>query len=316
MKFLKNKAPILLSMLATAVFLCILSYSGHLIQYIPWAVAGSEYRYQLCGEILAAIYSLGLILLFSCDYVFKRKGCGFTKGLIPCLYIIITVCYSGMVQIANSIAQKYSLAPFGEIIVFLLTMIMVGITEEFLFRGFIAEIIFEKYGKSPSGVWFSVIVSACIFGFMHMINAVSVGNTASALIQSISASVIGMAFCAIYYRTKNLWVCVFLHTIINTAALTPTGIFQGYSFNEALGSYTSFNLIGAVPYLILTVILLRPEKMKEIVKEKTAPENKFIIINTILGVLLFITAVITAYALLPESMETMMEIIKESAESV
>ena len=316
MKYLKNKVPIILSIFATAIFFCILGLSGYIIQYIPWAMEGSEYRYQLCGEIIAAVFALGMMLIFGCVYVLKRKGSGFFKGLIPCLYIIFTVCYSGIIQITSSLSMEYKIAPFGDIIVFLLTMIMVGITEEFLFRGFIAEIIFEKYGKTSAGVWFSVIVSGCIFGFMHMINAFSVGEPASALIQSISAAVIGMAFCAIYYRTKNIWVCVFLHTIINTASLTPTGIFEGYSFGEALGSYTSFNLIAAVPYLIVTLILLRPEKMNEVVKVKEPSSRKLIIINTLLATALFMTAIITAYALLPQSIETMMELMKESMGNV
>ena len=313
MKYIKEKTPILLSLFATALFFCILSFSGLIIEHIPWALNGSEYRYQLCGEIIAASFSLGTMLLFSNFYVFKRKGDGFFKGLIPCLYIIITVCYSGILQFINSVNLEYTLASFGDITVFLLTMVMVGVTEELLFRGFIAEIIFEKYGKTGAGVWFSVIVSGCIFGFMHIINAVSIGNGASALIQSIVASVIGMAFCAIYYRTKNLYVCIFLHIIINTASLTPTGIFEGYSFGEALSSYTSFNLIAAIPYFILTLILLRPEKMKTVAKTPLPSERKMIIINTLLGTALFMVAIITAYVLLPESLETMAELMKEAA---
>ncbi len=309
------KFPILLSIAVTFLFFGILSYSGYIIKYIPWALEGSEYRYQLCGEIIAALVAIGAVLIFGCGYVLRRKGCGFFKGLIPAIYILATVAYTGIIQFQSSITMEYSFAPLSEIIVFLLTMVMVGFTEELIFRGFIAEIIFRKYSSSPAQVWFSVIISGMLFGFMHMINAFSVGNTASALIQSITASVIGMAFCAIYYRTKNLWVCIFLHTVINTASLLPTGIFTGYSFGEALGSYTSFNLLGAIPYAIITAVLLRPEKMREIIPLAKPSSLKHIIINTLLATALFITAIITAYVLLPETVNTLTETIKESIQS-
>lgn len=315
MKILKKTAmtfPILISLAVTGLFIALLSYSHLFLQYIPWGLEGSEFRYQLLGETVTSLFAIIIILLFGLKYVLKRKGTGFFKGLIPCLYVLATLIYSGILQISNSLFFGHELAGIGDILVFLATMVLIGITEEFIFRGFIAEIIFQKYAYNYSGVWFSVIVSGIIFGFMHMSNAASVDNTASVLIQSLSATAIGMTYCAIFYRTRNVWVCVFLHFLNNLFALAPAGIFKASSISESLGSYTSVNLIGIIPYIIVTAVLLRPEKANDLFIKKQGRKFNFTYVNVALGVILFSVAAVTAFMLLPETIEYFKEIIQES----
>ena len=88
--------------------------------------------------------------------------------------------------------------------------LLVGIYEEFLCRGWLLNEFLERYGETKKGVWISIIASGIIFGLIHFIN-VSSNGFAGTVTQVLSASATGILFGFIYYRTKNIWACVFLH---------------------------------------------------------------------------------------------------------
>ena len=164
------------------------------------------------------------------------------------------------------VSSSYSVRPFGQILLFTVTMILIGTAEEFTFRGLIANLIFDKYGKTSKGVWFSTFMTGLIFGSIHLFNAISPDiSLFSVAIQAILAGVLGMVFTAIYFRTRNIWFLVFLHAYNNFAALFGSGILGQGTIDSTIDSYSFINLIGIIPYIIVILVLLRKSKMEEIV---------------------------------------------------
>ena len=265
-----------------------------------------EYVSFFLTEFPAALLSVGALLLVGHQYILKRRTTNFFAGLIPAGYFIVIGIYSaavmllnyGYTQLGEAMGVVYSadnleayqtalteissnpeqlirvfqnihieLNPWFEILAFLTTMLLVGITEEFLFRGVIAELLLKKFGGSKKGIWTATLLSGLLFGCAHLINLFA-GGGFGVLIQVAVTCFMGMVLTAIYYRTGNIRVVVFVHAFIDFASLIVSGFFSGQAgVISTIASYSPIQLIGTIPYIIVLLVLLRPKKIV------TIPDN-------------------------------------------
>ncbi|HYA61909.1 MAG TPA: type II CAAX endopeptidase family protein [Candidatus Sulfotelmatobacter sp.] len=77
---------------------------------------------------------------------------------------------------------------------------MVGLYEEFLFRGYMQYTLADGIG-----FWPAAIVLSILFGGMHL------GNPGEGLVGAAGVLVVGLLFCFTLKRTGNLWYAVGLH---------------------------------------------------------------------------------------------------------
>jgi membrane protease YdiL (CAAX protease family) len=81
--------------------------------------------------------------------------------------------------------------------------------EELLFRG----VIFSLLLALP--MWQAILLNGIVFGSMHLIHGFMDASWASAASHAVLTIPAGMMFVAVRYRTGSLWLCVFLHMILN-----------------------------------------------------------------------------------------------------
>lgn len=213
---------------------------------------------EFCAAVVAVLFAAVSRNLM----VFKRKGTGIAKGFVVGLYYVVIGTLGLLAHLfLENVEPVWQ--PWHSIAAFFLCMICVGITEEVVFRGVIAEILYQKFGKDEKGIWCAVFLSGLFFGVIHMGN-VSIADVTGVIVQSIAAIFSGMTFTAIYYRTGNIWVPVILHAYVDMSSLILSGLFGASSIEGTISSYSFFNLIGCVPYVIVLVVLLRKNKIEEI----------------------------------------------------
>jgi uncharacterized protein len=83
-----------------------------------------------------------------------------------------------------------------------LVFIVVGLTEEFAFRGYALYTL-----TTGMGFWPAAIVLSAVFGATHL------GNPGEAWVGALSAGLIGLFFCFTVRRTGTLWFAVGLHAM-------------------------------------------------------------------------------------------------------
>jgi len=84
---------------------------------------------------------------------------------------------------------------------FITVCIIAPVFEETLFRG----ILLRGLLQHNTGPVIAIILSAFLFGIAHL-------NPW----QFMGAGMLGIVFGFVYYRTKSLWLCIFLHALNNT----------------------------------------------------------------------------------------------------
>ena len=241
-----------------------------LVVYVVMGLDVDYYVLMAAQELCGAFIALGAIAVSGCGDIFTRRGIGFFKGLGVGGYFLFISAYSAVVLFATFQGARV-LKPWHAIAAFVVSMLLVGMTEEFLCRGVLAELLRRHFGATPAGIWKAVVISGILFGLAHLTNLIA-AKPLGVLVQCVSAAVLGMAFAAIYFRTGCIWVTVVLHALVDIAALITNGLYTG-TVEEVISEYTPANLIGVVPYVIVVLVLLRQKKMDEIVKRYAAEER-------------------------------------------
>lgn len=95
----------------------------------------------------------------------------------------------------------------------LLSMIFIGWIEEIIFRGFLLKAIEKRRGLT-----IAIIISSVTFGIGHILNLVAQPGFETFL-QVIYAIAFGFMFVYVFLKTKSLWPCIILHSIIDFTAM-------------------------------------------------------------------------------------------------
>lgn len=104
------------------------------------------------------------------------------------------------------------------------------ILEELLFRGAITKVLLQKYNPTKA-----IILSALIFGIVHL-NPVQV----------VGATLSGLLFAWIYYKTGSLISCILIHILNNSLS-----VFLGLRYPDVKNAS---ELLGEPIYLICLVV--------------------------------------------------------------
>jgi membrane protease YdiL (CAAX protease family) len=124
-------------------------------------------------------------------------------GFIP-LAIIVSVNFWGGVSLNYTV---------WEAVLYVASMLCVGIVEEVIFRGF----LFKYLARGNLTV--AIIVSSVTFGFGHVINLVSGVEVIPTLLQIAYATAAGFLFTVIFYRSGSLLPCIITHSLINATSV-------------------------------------------------------------------------------------------------
>ncbi len=267
------KHTLIYCILAEILVLGGMMVAGTAVSVVVYVVLGWDVDYYVLmagQEVFGALIALAAICLSGCSYIFKRRGIGFCRGLLVGGYFLFISVYTAVGLFVTYEGERV-LKPWYLIVTFAVTMVLIGVTEEFLCRGVLAELLRRHYGATHGGIWRAVVVSGILFGLAHLTNLLS-AKPMGVLVQCVSAAAMGMAFAAIYFRTGCIWVTVALHALVDFAALITGGLYRG-TVDEVISEYTPVNLIAVVPYIVLLFVLLRKKKMDEIV-ERFAEEAR------------------------------------------
>lgn len=174
---------------------------------VPLTIETFKYGSEIIAELFYGLLALVVMLLFNNSYVFTNKSEKFGKSLLLAVPLIALSIIT-LVQNVSTL-ETFKIGNFINVFIY---CIFIGITEEFLCRGWIQNEFIERYGDTKKNIITSIICASLIFGLMHVTNLFfTEQNVLETLLQVINATSIGFLFGIIYYKTKNIWSVAFLH---------------------------------------------------------------------------------------------------------
>nr|WP_280923354.1 CPBP family intramembrane metalloprotease [Rhizobium halophytocola] len=100
------------------------------------------------------------------------------------------------------------LPPAGTIAIVFANCVLVGFSEEAMFRG-----ILFRGALGCMRLWPALLFTSVIFGLIHTLNVFSTGNLAVAVLQACAAFLSGMLYIAIRIRTQSIYPMMVIHML-------------------------------------------------------------------------------------------------------
>ena len=267
LKRLRAKHPVGFCVLSEVLFLGSLLLASYLIVFalVLFGVdleRVDSYFLSAVQEAVGMVVALVILGRTGKMYLLRRRGSGFFNGLLVGLYPIALIGYNAYNTLLFG-RPEGDMLPAWHVVWFLIGMTSVGVAEEFLFRGVIAQTLLEHFGTSRAGVWKACLLSGLYFGAAHLTNLTG-SAPLGVLMQCVFAASLGVMLAAIYFRTGNLWVTVFLHGAMDISSMLIGGLYGTTTVADAVSGYDGSMLLSVLLYLIPTAVLLRKKKLPEV----------------------------------------------------
>ena len=218
-------------------------------------------------QVIQAVLTVALILIFHKTSVFKFNGKILKDGFFCSLSLIITYTLIMLIGFSNNSGTQLISTP--EIICSVLNWFLIGVAEEGLFRGVVYELFADIFGKtSRKGVYLSIATSSVVFGLCHLTNLFAPGiSVAAVLLQVVSAMAMGMVLCAIKFRSHgSIWPSIIVHALVDASGFVYGGMLWG---GTEVDSVNELDLRGIlmIPILIgLAIFIMRREKTNNLIQ--------------------------------------------------
>lgn len=304
------KHPLLFSILVMLIFdISMFAVTLLIAWFAPsFFITNGDFVLQGTVEAFLSLIGIGIVALFGYNSIWNEWGTGFFKGLGTGTYFLVVSVISLIASLTEGIRNGYELEAGWKIAAYVACVFLIGLCEETFYRGIISNLFYDHFNKDPSGVWSATLWSGMVFGLMHVMNAVGAedsGALVGVIVQVFSACAMGMALSAIYFRCRNIWALAFIHGFVDFCGAFTAGFYKGGSLTETIESYTPDMCFSALIFVLVTVILLRPKKMKEIIDyertKKGLPVHDGKVISTSASrrslVIITVIAVVLAFGL-------------------
>lgn len=267
LKQLRDRHPLVYCILSEFLFFGIMLLESFLLAFGLSAARVDvmqldDYMLSSVQELVGVATALFLLWRTGRLGVLRQRGMGFFGGLLVGMYPLVIIGYNLTIRLML-LPVGQPLRPAGLIFWFLFCFVLVGMAEELLFRGVIAQTLLEHYGTSRSGVWKACLVSGLLFGAGHLTNLFS-SVAFGVLMQCAFSFALGCLLAAIYFRSGNIWVPIFLHALMDITSMLYGGLYGTQSVSEAVSGYDATMLLSVAIYLIPTAFLLRKKKIGEV----------------------------------------------------
>jgi membrane protease YdiL (CAAX protease family) len=178
------------------------------------------------------------------------KKQGFLKSLRFGLILVLIA----LLILVGSLRHTSTFLGIGTLAIYTINMLLVGLHEELLMRGFVLNVMLKTWNIKKYGILWAVLASSGIFGLMHFTNLTG-NNTGSTIAQAVYAMFIGIFFASIFVRTKNLYGLILLHSFVDWCFFFGTECFHSTGLAPKSGSFTL--VLGSVLFLVLGLVYLR-----------------------------------------------------------
>ena len=208
----------------------------------------SKYGSYIILESIWALTVFIVLLWAGNGYIFHWKKVPIRKSFALALPPIVIAVLMFLSNFSSAVSYN-----FVDVLGLALYCFAIGLTEEFLCRGWLLTEFIERYGYDYKHVKLSILASALIFGCMHFTNIYAGQTFFETLMQVIQTMGIGYLLGTVFYRTRNIWSVVFIHAFYDfSIMLTDIGQFAVCTSTGA----TESNITTVIVSVLLCVIYL------------------------------------------------------------
>lgn len=245
MKLQKKDVGLLIVYIALIVALIVLNFID--ISFTSDETANELIKNCLIRAVAGA-FAIAVCYMFGYKRLLNPLVLNDKKSLlwcIPCLLVVAANFPFSALITGAAVIEKANLMGL-----FILNCLLIGVFEEFLFRGIFQKLIAERFKDKKYADLLTVATCAALFGLWHLTNLLGGAGIGATLLQVGYSFLIGAMLSATVIRTGNLWICILLHAAFDFGGFIVTTLGSG-PFQD-----TCFWILTAVCGVLCTVHVL------------------------------------------------------------
>lgn len=191
--------------------------------------------------------------------------------VLLCTLVPFAVVINNLPIIGLITKNAYIVEPISFVLVFALEAIMIGMFEEFAFRGVLFPFILENRKSSTKSIFWATVISSSAFGAVHLLNIFAGAGIGGVLLQVGYSFLIGAMCAIVLLYTRCIWICVALHAIYDFCGYLVPTLGDGIIWDPITVIITT--ILGLFALIFMTVWLLRinPDRVNELYNNNATP---------------------------------------------
>lgn len=166
------------------------------------------------------------------DHWLTKYLTGLLIGFAMMSIVVIILLVSGHISLEKNNIQPTGISSLPFILILLIGWIIQGASEEIVTRGYLMNVLKNKYN-----VPVALLITSTLFGLLHL------GNPGVNAIAIINIILVGLFFGLCTIKTNNLWLACGIHSAWNFAQGNIFG-FEVSGIDTSVGSLIDLNLKG------------------------------------------------------------------------
>ena len=148
----------------------------------------------------------------------------------------------------------FGLPPAATMLFIALNTALVGLSEEWMFRG----VLFQGL-RSRLAMWPAILLTSLLFGAVHILNVIVTGHLGEAIVQAVAAFMSGMLLIALLIRTGSIWVPIVYHALwdLGTFVSSATRPADATPLDFGHGWTWALPMLIVLPNFLFALFLLR-----------------------------------------------------------
>jgi membrane protease YdiL (CAAX protease family) len=230
---------------------------------IPWGAMYPLSKYMNSYLYTSLKYFVTFVLSFLVLFILRKKNLAscwinlfhpkekkqsffkdlFTFGLLGLIGSIMPLLFSyDTIDLTPSLTTILS---------FFLSILMIALSEELLFRIVILGLFLQEEITSKKQLLLAICLASIVFGLRHLINLVTMPNTVFSTFCQVGFTFLaGTYLCAVYLRTNRIGVVLLIHFLEDVSS----GFWCLFSTKAQLSSTADTNLWQIAGLLVIQII--------------------------------------------------------------
>lgn len=192
--------------------------------------------------------------------------------ILLCTLVPLAVVVNNLPIIGLLSGNAYITEPLSFIPIFALETIMIGMFEEFAFRGVLFPYILENRRASTKSIFWATVISSSAFGAVHLLNIFAGAGIGGVLLQVGYSFLIGGMCAIVLLYTRCIWICVALHAIYDFCGYLVPTLGDGIIWDPMTVIVTSVLGVFALIFMTVWLFKIKPERVNELYSINAAPQ--------------------------------------------
>lgn len=190
--------------------------------------------------------------------------------ILLCTLVPLAVVVNNLPIIGLFTGNAYLTQPISYLIIFAAEALMIGMFEEFAFRGVLFPFILENRMTSTRSIFWATVISSSAFGAVHLLNLFAGGGIGGVLLQVGYSFLIGGMCAIVLLYTRCIWICVALHAIYDFCGYLIPTLGDGIIWDVTTVIITAALGIFALIFMVTWLLRITPDRVAEIYNKNTA----------------------------------------------